>query len=175
MRPYETLVVLGAEVGDKSSQLLQRLEGIIKDGGGTIDVNHDWGNRKLAYPIKKQTHGHYYLIEYTSEPAAVKELERTLRITDGVLRFMSVQQEHTGLPEPRHREEAPPPRESRSLSELRTPGVNPQQAAPPDSRQAAAPQEQASPPKEQAPAPEQAAPAEQAAPEPADETKETQQ
>lgn len=104
MRPYETLLVLTNDLVSEQQALLERFTGVITSGGGSIDASHDWGSRKLAYPIKKQAEGHYYLLEYKAEPAIVSELERTLRITDGVLRYMSVQQEHTGLPKPRPRE-----------------------------------------------------------------------
>ena len=104
MRPYETLLVLTNDLVSEQQALLERFTGVITSGGGSIDASHDWGSRKLAYPIKKQAEGRYYLLEYKAEPAIVSELERTLRITDGVLRYMSVQQEHTGLPKPRPRE-----------------------------------------------------------------------
>ena len=105
MRPYETVVVLTNDLVSEQKALLERFTSVITTGGGKIDASHDWGNRRLAYPIKKQGEGHYYLLEYEAEPAVVSELERTLRITDGVLRYMSVQQAHTGLPKPRPREE----------------------------------------------------------------------
>jgi small subunit ribosomal protein S6 len=98
MRPYETLVVLSNQLGAEQSTLVERCAEIIKAQGGAVDASHDWGSRKLAYPIAKQVDGHYYLIEYQAPPEAVSELERNLRISDGVLRYMSVQQEHTGLP-----------------------------------------------------------------------------
>src|SRR4029077_10921010 len=83
------------------------------------DENRDWGVRDLAYPISKQRQGHYHLLEYQGEPSVVKELERNLRIVEGVLRFVSVQQEHTGLPEPRVREHYE--RRDAPLSEMRSP------------------------------------------------------
>jgi len=98
MRPYETLVVLSNQLGAEQGPLIQRCADIIKAQGGTVDASHDWGSRKLAYPIAKQNDGHYYLIEYQAPSDVVAELERNLRIMDGVLRYMSVQQEHTGLP-----------------------------------------------------------------------------
>lgn len=104
MRPYETLVVLRTDLGEEAAKLLTRLQAVIQNDGGTIDENRDWGVRDLAYTIGKQRQGHYHLLEYQAEPRTVKELERTLRIVEGVLRFVSVQQEHTGLPEPRVRE-----------------------------------------------------------------------
>jgi small subunit ribosomal protein S6 len=105
MRPYETLVVLRTDLGEEAAKLLTRFESVIAGQGGTIDEKRDWGVRDLAYPIGKQKQGHYHLLEYQAEPQTVKELERNLRIVEGVLRFVSVQQEHTGLPEPRVREE----------------------------------------------------------------------
>ncbi len=104
MRPYETILVLSTQLGDKSPELVSKFESVIRDNGGTLDANHSWGVRELAYPIKKEPQGLYYLLEYTAEPDLVKELERQMRITDGVLRFLSVQQDHTGLPEERRRE-----------------------------------------------------------------------
>jgi len=112
------MIVLSSELGAQAAELIKRAEGVVRSGGGTIDGNHRWGLRRLAYPIKKQGQGDYYLLEYTAGPEVVKELERTLRITDGVLRFLSVQQEHTGLPEPRRRE--PYAREHVPMSELRS-------------------------------------------------------
>jgi small subunit ribosomal protein S6 len=104
MRPYETMVVLRTDLGEEATRLLARFETVITGEGGTIDEKRDWGVRDLAYPIGKQRQGHYHLLEYQAEPKTVKELERNLRIVEGVLRFVSVQQEHTGLPEPRVRE-----------------------------------------------------------------------
>src|SRR5438128_89260 len=104
MRPYETLIVLRTDLGEEGAKLLTRFETVITGQGGSIDENRDWGVRDLAYPISKQRQGHYHLLEYQAEPQTVKELERNLRIVEGVMRFVSVQQDHTGLPEPRVRE-----------------------------------------------------------------------
>lgn len=128
MRPYETLVVLRTDLGEEAAKLLTRFETVITSQGGTIDENRDWGVRDLAYPISKQKQGHFHLIEYQAEPTVVKELERNLRIVEGVMRFVSVQQEHTGLPEPRVREHYD--RREAPLSEMRTPGREDEPAAP---------------------------------------------
>ena len=119
MRPYETMVVLSNELGDNKKSLVERLEQVIRNNGGSIDATHDWGNRKLAYVIGKQHDAQYFLFEYQAEPLAVAELERTLRISEGVLRYMSIQQEHTGLPPVRQREYTP--REHVPLYEMRGP------------------------------------------------------
>ena len=120
MRPYETLVVLRTDLGEEAARLLSRFESVISNQGGTIDENRDRGVRDLAYPIGKQKQGHFHLLEYQAEPQVVKELERNLRIVEGVLRFVSVQQEHTGLPEPRVREHYE--RREAPLSDMRSTG-----------------------------------------------------
>ena len=134
MRSYETMVVVSGELGEGSAALMSRLEGVVRSEGGTYETTHDWGTRKLAYPIRRQADGRYYLMEYQAEPGTVQELERTMRITEGVLRFISVQQEHTGLPVERERiierdrggdRDRPGDRHrgERALSDFRTTGV----------------------------------------------------
>jgi small subunit ribosomal protein S6 len=118
MRPYETLIVLSPTLGAETQTLLDRVQEVVRSHGGEVDANHDWGSRKLSYPIQKQSEGRFFLLEYQAEGDAVAEVERTLRITDGVLRYMSVQQEHTGLPVPRPRESYR--RDDVPLNELRS-------------------------------------------------------
>ena len=175
MRPYETLVVLSSSLGSEQKPLITKLEDLIKSSGGTLDESRDWGSKKLAYQIQKQADGHFYLIEYHADGDVVSELERTLRITDGVLRFATVQQEHTGLPEPR---QMPEPRRDTPLSEMRgdsrpQPAPGPGAAAPaaaPAAPAAAAPAAPAAPAAETPAEPEAAAAPAPATP--ADETAE---
>jgi small subunit ribosomal protein S6 len=127
MRPYETLIVLSPALGGETQPLIDRVQEVIRSRGGQIDASHDWGSRKLAHPIQKQTDGRYFLIEYQAAGDAVAEVERTLRITDGVLRYISVQQEHTGLPQPRVRESYR--RDEAPLSEMRSLGSEPEASA----------------------------------------------
>ena len=54
---------------------------------------HEWGVRELAYEIEKERRGFYLLVEYQSTSATVSELERNLKLSDAVLRFVSVRQE----------------------------------------------------------------------------------
>ncbi|MBI5505829.1 MAG: 30S ribosomal protein S6 [Deltaproteobacteria bacterium] len=111
-------MVLSTGLADETAKLVNRFESIVRTEGGTVDANRDWGVRDLAYPIGKQRQGHYFLLEYKAEPNVVAELERNLRIAEGVMRFTSVQQEHTGLPEPRVYREYSDRRDT-PLSELR--------------------------------------------------------
>ncbi len=125
MRPYETMIVLSPQLGPETQQLIDRVQEVIRTRGGQVDTSHDWGARKLAYPIHKQTDGRFFLLEYQAEGDAVAEVERTLRITDGVLRYISVQQDHTGLPQPRAARDFGR-REDTPLNEMRSLGVDPE-------------------------------------------------
>jgi len=53
----------------------------------------DWGKKKLAYEIKKQKRGHYAFFQFKGAPAAVSELERTYKMTDAVIKFLTVKLE----------------------------------------------------------------------------------
>jgi len=56
--------------------------------GATIKIKDRWDERKLAYPVKKQRRGTYYLAYFDAPPAAIAEIRRDLQLTEGVLRFL---------------------------------------------------------------------------------------
>ena len=72
---------------------MKRIDSTIVDNGGVIDSVEDWGKRKLAYAIDKLTEGDYTLINFQMDPASIAELDRVLRIMDGVVRFMIVRRD----------------------------------------------------------------------------------
>lgn len=100
MRAYETMVILDP-TAPGSGELVDRFVAVIEREGGTMDNRLDWGMRRMTYEVGGKTHAHYWLLEYQAGAELVKELERNMRISEGVLRYMSVQQDHTGLPEPK--------------------------------------------------------------------------
>ena len=69
--------------------LIEKFKALIEQNG-TLDSIDEWGKRKLAYAINYITEGYYVLISFTSAPEFPKELDRILRITDGVIRSMIV-------------------------------------------------------------------------------------
>ncbi len=91
MRKYETLLLFSPELAlENLQEILENLKGIIeRQQGGLLTVD-DWGMRDLAYMVRKQTRGHYVRLEYALPPAGVAELERIVRITDGILKFVTV-------------------------------------------------------------------------------------
>ena len=88
---YETLVLMSPELAEENrKEILGNLTGIIERDGGTIGLVDDWGIRTLAYPVRKLTRGHYVRLDYTAPGALVAELERNIRITDGLFKFVTV-------------------------------------------------------------------------------------
>lgn len=83
---YETVMVLSTKLGEEGiASTVEKFKTLIA-AHGTIDVVDEWGKRRLAYPIEKQTEGYYALISFKSSPDFIAELNRIYNITDGVLR-----------------------------------------------------------------------------------------
>lgn len=91
MRRYETLMVLHPELPDaQTRETVDRARRLITEMGGEVHQMHEWGMRELAYPIRKLTRGYYVLFEYSAGPEVVRELERTFKIADEFLRYVTV-------------------------------------------------------------------------------------
>ncbi len=92
MREYETTFIVQPEISEEGgATLLSKLDGILDGGGATRLMCEDHGKRKLAYEIKKFQKGHYYTLMFLDEGKVVPDLERTLRLEESVLRFLTVQ------------------------------------------------------------------------------------
>ena len=91
---YETTLVLRPELaGDAIESTLDRVRDSVKKMDGTLlEINH-WGRKKLAYPIEKQTRGIYVHTHYLGKDNLVAEVERNLRISDSVMRYLTIRME----------------------------------------------------------------------------------
>ena len=92
MRRYETIFIANPELSEEDQNALQeKVRSVMANWKGEIIKIEDWGPRKLSYQIRKNSRGRYFLIDYlTDAPALVRELERTLRLNDGILKFLTV-------------------------------------------------------------------------------------
>ncbi len=88
---YETVFITRVDLTDDALKALKdKVMGIISAYKGEVIYQEDWGKRKLAYPINKETRGHYTYIVYTADGDVVAEIERNLRLHDHVVRFLTV-------------------------------------------------------------------------------------
>ncbi len=93
---YETVIVTTAKLGEEgNTALVERFKALIAEHG-TVQSVDDWGKRRFAYPIQKQTEGYYTLLNFESNPEFTAELDRRYQITDGILRTIIVKRD------PRH-------------------------------------------------------------------------
>ena len=91
MRIYEELFIVRPDSPEEEiDHLIEQLTTLIASQGGNVDKSDKWGIRKLAYRVQKRTEGFYILLQFTSKPETVIELERRLRVSDMVMKFQSV-------------------------------------------------------------------------------------
>ena len=91
MRRYETITIIDPDLSDEErTGVLERTTDLIPKEGGFLVMLDEWGNRKLAYEIKKKVRGYYVRIDYCGMGTLVDEMERFFRIDDRVLKFMTV-------------------------------------------------------------------------------------
>jgi len=91
MRKFETLLLLSPELAaDAREGVLSTPTGVVERvEGNVLEMDH-WGMRDLAYPVQKQMRGYYVRMEYSMPNSGVAELERIIRITDGIFKFVTV-------------------------------------------------------------------------------------
>ena len=92
MREYEFTFVVQPEITEEGIQAIQqRFEGILEKSESEKLFYEDWGRRRLAYEIRSFQKGHYQVLHFLSEGAVIPELERSARLDDSILRFLTVQ------------------------------------------------------------------------------------
>lgn len=91
MRIYEELFIVRPDAPEEEiDAYVEQVKQIITGSGGTVEKVDKWGIRKLAYRVAKQSEGFYVLIVFHAGPTTVKEIERRMRVTDIVIKFITV-------------------------------------------------------------------------------------
>jgi small subunit ribosomal protein S6 len=91
MRVYEELFILKPDSPEEEVDgFVDQIKQVITSGQGTVDKVDKWGVRKLAYRVNKFNEGLYVLVQFSSGPELVKEVERRMRVADMVIKFITV-------------------------------------------------------------------------------------
>jgi small subunit ribosomal protein S6 len=91
MRIYEELFVIRPDATDEQiDPYIEQIRGVIESNEGKVDKADKWGKRRLAYRIGKFGEGFYILVQFQAKPETVKEVERRLRVSDLVIKFITV-------------------------------------------------------------------------------------
>ena len=94
MNQYELALVVNAKVEDDvKTATVEAAKDLITRFGGVITNVEDWGKKRLAYEIQKMKEGYYYFIHFESDADAPGEIEKRIRIMEGVIRYLCVRQE----------------------------------------------------------------------------------
>ena len=126
---YETAILFDPELPeDARKEFLGKLSGIVAAYEGEVLKTDDWGNRKLAYPIRKKSNAFYTFLLYTGNRGVVEEVERNIKIFEGILRHLTTL--HTATLAPKAEAAAPPAAETPADAGTPAPET-PQAPAPP--------------------------------------------
>ena len=88
MRSYEVVLIVHPDLDETALQgVMDRVQGWIKDSGGSVDNVDQWGKRRLAYQIRKQREGQYVYMDVQFAPAFSAELDRNLRFLEPIMRY----------------------------------------------------------------------------------------
>jgi small subunit ribosomal protein S6 len=91
MRRYETIFILDPDLSEEQRKpVLDRVMDLFTQYKGFLVESEEWGGRKLAYEIKKKVRGFYVRLDYCGAGDLVNEMERSFRIDDRVLKYMTI-------------------------------------------------------------------------------------
>ena len=87
---YEVVYILDPAMGEEAiAAMVEKFKALVETQGTVSEVD-EWGKRRLAYPINDLNEGYYVLMTFTAEPSLPAELDRVLKITEGVMRSMII-------------------------------------------------------------------------------------
>jgi small subunit ribosomal protein S6 len=96
MRIYEELFIVKPDATEEETdQFIEQVKAVVTGSGGTVDKVDKWGKRRLAYKVGKYREGAYVLFQFNAQPETVKEFERRLRVSDLVIKFLTVRIDQT--------------------------------------------------------------------------------
>ena len=91
MRRYETIFIVDNELSEEERiPIFEKLKDLNHQHNGLPVMTDEWGKKRLAYEIRKKTHGYYVRLDYCGSGILVDEIERFFRIDDRILKYMTV-------------------------------------------------------------------------------------
>lgn len=90
---YELVYVLSPVLGEEGLQSVNEKIKALVESVGEIETTEDWGKKKLAYEIQDQREGFYVVMNFSAKAEGPHEIERVLKITEGVLRYLVIRKD----------------------------------------------------------------------------------
>ena len=85
---YEALYIINAQLSEEDTQTLVEKFKAMVEAEGTLTSIDEWGKRRLAYPVDDMNEGYYVLMTFEAKPEFPAELDRVMKITDGIMRCL---------------------------------------------------------------------------------------
>ncbi|MCZ6546900.1 MAG: 30S ribosomal protein S6 [Deltaproteobacteria bacterium] len=124
---YETIFIVRPDRGEEVKEFTDKFKKIIQDLGAEVNEVEEWGLRELAYPILKQRKGYYVLMRHRATRGTVDELERHIKLNEGILRYLTVRlDEELDDPSTRASKDSTQEAEGGSGTEMTEAGSGPQ-------------------------------------------------
>ena len=94
LRDYELVIIISPDVPEEEvPNTIDKVGQLISGRGGEVAEVNRWGQRKLAYPIRRYTEGNYVVTQFKLDPTQVSDLEASLELTEEVIRHLVVRVE----------------------------------------------------------------------------------
>jgi small subunit ribosomal protein S6 len=89
MRGYEVILIVKPDLeAEATAAVVEKFTKLIADQGGQVTEVEQWGKKRMAYEVRKYREGYYVLMRFKGDAAVAQELERVLKITDEVIRYL---------------------------------------------------------------------------------------
>ncbi len=89
MTDYEGIFVIDTKLGEEETEkALVGIEGIIGKNGGKVEKRESWGKKNLAYEVKGEKEGAYFMVNFRAKPGTIRELEKSYRMNEAILRHL---------------------------------------------------------------------------------------
>jgi len=90
---YEVIIIIDSQLNEEAIKTtIEKFKALI-ESHGQFESIEEWGNRRLAYPIRYKEEGYYVLVNFSAAPEFPQELERVLKITDGILKYLVIRKD----------------------------------------------------------------------------------
>ena len=91
MNKYEILYIINASLDDSAKDaIIEKFSNLVTDNGGEVESVDKWGVKKFAYEMEFKSEGYYVLMNFTAEASLPAEMDRQMRISDDVIRYLVI-------------------------------------------------------------------------------------
>ena len=99
MQLYESIFLVRPSLSDEdTNKIIEKMKGVVEKSGATLLKSENWGKKKLAYEVKRERKGTFVYLHFRSEGSVIGELERSYRLEDSVIKFLTVRLDQEAPP-----------------------------------------------------------------------------